>query len=83
MWVPKGFEKEWVNKTIEGVEFLLKDQLNVMKGTKYIETLKLKLKKTTIDADKMDTITTFKTSHFNSKVKTLISKGEVNESIHT
>ena len=49
-----------LNKTIKGVEFLLKDQLNVMKGIKYIETLKLTLKKTTIDAVKKDTITTFK-----------------------
>ena len=72
-----------LNKTIEGVEFLLKDQLYVMKGIKYIETLKLTLKKTTIDADKKDTITTFKTAYFNNKVKTLISKGEANESIHT
>ena len=71
-----------LSKTIKGVEFLLKDQLHVMKGIKYIETLKLTLKKTTIDADKKDTITTFKTSYFNSKAKTLINKGEVNESIH-
>ena len=72
-----------LNKTIKGVEFLLKDQLNVMKGIKYIETLKLTLKKTTIDADKKYTITKSKTAYFNSKVKTLINKGEVNESIHT
>ena len=69
-----------LNKTNKGVAFLLKEQLNIMKGIKYMETLKLALKKTTIDADK-DTITIFKTAYFNSKAKTLINKGEVNESI--
>ena len=68
-----------LNKTIKGVEFLLKDQLHVMKGIKYIETLKLTLKKITIDADKKDTITTFKTAYFSSNAETLINKGEVNE----
>ena len=58
-----------LNKTIRGVEFLFKDQLHVMKGIKYIETLKLTLKKTTIDADKKDIITTLKTAFFNSKTK--------------
>ena len=53
-----------------------------MKGIKYIETLKLTLKKTAIDADKKDMITTFKTAYVNSKVKTLINKGGVNENIH-
>ena len=61
-----------LNKTIKGVEFLLKDQLHVMKGIKHIETLKLTLKKTNIDADKKDTITTFKIAYFNSKAKTII-----------
>ena len=71
-----------LNETIKGVAFLLKEQSNIMKGMKYIETLKLTLKKTTIDADKKDMITTFKTAYFNSKAKTLINKGEVNESLH-
>ena len=30
-----------LNKTIKGIAFLLKEQLNVMKGIKYIDTLKL------------------------------------------
>ena len=60
-----------LNKTIKGVEFLLKDQLHVMNRIKYIETLKLTLKKTTIDADEKDTITTFKTAYFNSNHENL------------
>ena len=41
-----------LNSTIDIVTSLLKKQLNEMKGIKYIETLKLTFKKTTIDADK-------------------------------
>ena len=44
----------WYNLiAIDSVAFFLKKQLNEMKGIKHIETLKITLKKTTIDADKM------------------------------
>ena len=52
-------------------------------GLRKSQDMKLTLKKTTIDANKKDTITIFKTAYFNSKAKTLINKGEANESIHT
>ena len=42
-----------LNSTIDSVTSLLKKRLNEMKGIKYIETLKLKFKKTTVDADKL------------------------------
>ena len=54
-----------------------------MKGIKYIETMKLTIKKTTIDADKKDTITTFKTVYFNGEAKTIINEDEINGSIQT
>ena len=41
-----------LNNIINSVASLLKGQLNKMKRIKYIETLKLTFKKTTIDADK-------------------------------
>ena len=48
-----------LNSTIDSAASLLKGQLNEMKGIKYTGTLKLTFKKTTIDANKKDTITTF------------------------
>ena len=72
-----------LNNTIDSVSSLLKGQLNEMKGIKYIETLKLTFKKTTVDADKEDTITTFKTAYFNSKAKMIINENETNGSIQT
>ena len=72
-----------LNNTIDSVSSLLKGQLNEMKGIKYIETLKLTFKKTTVDADKNDTITTFKTAYFSSKAKTIINENEINGSIQT
>ena len=65
-----------LNSTIDGVASLLKKQLNEMKGIKYIETLKLTFKKTTVHTDMV-----FKTAYFNSKAKTIINKNEINESI--
>ena len=41
-----------LNRTIDSVASLLNKQWNEMKGIKYIETLKLTFKKTTVDADK-------------------------------
>ena len=40
-----------LNSTIDSIAFLLKKQLNEVKGIKHIETLKLTFKKTTVDAD--------------------------------
>ena len=54
-----------------------------MKGIKYIETLKLTFKKTTVDADKNKPKMIFKTAYFNSKAKTIINKHEINRSIQT
>ena len=70
-----------LTNTIDSVSSLLKGQLNEMKGIKYIETLKLTFKKTTVDADKNDTITTYKTAYFSSKAKTIINENEINGSI--
>ena len=58
-----------LTSTIDIVAFLLKKQLNEMKGIKYIETLKLTFKKTTVDADKNEPKIIFKTAYFNSKAK--------------
>ena len=71
------------NSTIDRVASLLKKQLNEMKGIKYIETLKLTFKKTTIDADKNQPKIIFETAYFNSKTKTIINENEVNENIQT
>ena len=57
-----------LNSTIDSVASLLNKQLNEMKGIKDIETLKLTIKETTIDADKNEPKMIFKTAHFN-KVK--------------
>ena len=54
-----------------------------MKGIKYIETLKLTFKKTTVDADKNEPKMTFKTAYLNSKAKTIITEHEINQSIQT
>ena len=54
-----------------------------MKRIKHIETLKLTLKKTTIDTDKNEPKTIFKTSYFSSKAKAIINENEVNESLQT
>ena len=72
-----------LNSTIYGVAPLLKGQLNEMKGIKYIGSLKLTFKKTTVDANKKDTITTFKTAYFNSKAKAIMNENEINGSIQT
>ena len=72
-----------LNNTIDSVSSLLKGQLDEMKGIKYIETLKLTFKRTTVDADKKDTIITFKTAYFNSKAKTIINENEINGSMQT
>ena len=72
-----------LNGTIDSVASLLKKQLNEMKGMKYIETLKLTFKKTTVDADKNEPKMIFKTTHFNSKAKTTINENKVNGSIQT
>ena len=58
-----------LNRTIDSVAFLLKDKLNEMKGIKYVETLKLTFKKTTIDVDKNEPKMISKTAYFNSKAK--------------
>ena len=50
-----------------------------MKEIKYIETLKLTFKKTTIDADKNEPKMVFKTAYCNNKAKTIINQNEVNE----
>ena len=72
-----------LNSTIDSIASLLKKQLNEMKRIKHIEALKLKFKKTTIDADKNEPKMIFKTAHFNSKAKTIIDENEINESIQT
>ena len=54
-----------------------------MKGIKHTETLKLTLKKTTVDADKNEPKMIFKTAYFNSKAQTIINENEINESIQT
>ena len=73
-----------LNSTIDSVASLLKKQLNEIKGIKYIETLKLTFKKTTIDTNKNEPKLIFKTAHFNSKTETIINENEVNdESIQT
>ena len=86
----KSFEIKIINKnepiirfksTIASVAFILKEQLNEMKGIKHIETLKLTFKKTTVDADKNEPKMIFKAAYFNSKAKTIINENEINESI--
>ena len=72
-----------LNNNIDSVASLLKGQLNEMKRIKYIETLKLTFKKTTVDADKNESKMIFKTAYFNSKAKTIINENEINESIQT
>ena len=72
-----------LNSTIDSVASLLKEQLNEMKGIKYIETLKLTFKKTTVNANKNKTKIIFKTAYFNSKSKTIINENEINESRQT
>ena len=72
-----------LNSTIDSVVFLLKEQLNEMKGIKYIETLKLTFRKTTVDADRNASKMIFKTAYFNSKAKTIINGNEMNKSIQT
>ena len=52
-----------------------------MEGLKYIETLKLTIKKAI--ADKNETNITSKTAYFNSKAKTVINKNEMDENIQT
>ena len=54
-----------------------------MKGIKYIETLNLTFKKTTVDADKNESKMIFKTAYFNSKAKMIINENEIHESIQT
>ena len=54
-----------------------------MKGIKYIETLKLAFKKTTVDAYENEPKMIFKTAYFNSKAKIIINENEINESIQT
>ena len=61
----------------------LEKQINEMKGIKHFETLKLTFKKTTVDADKNEPKTIFKTTYFNSKAKTIIDENIINESIQT
>ena len=70
-----------LNRTIDSVASLLKKQFNEMKGIKYVETLKLTFKKSTVNADKNEPKMIFKTAYFNSKTKTIINEDEVNESI--
>ena len=72
-----------IQNHFDSVTSLLKKQLNEMKGIKNIETLKLTLKKTTINADKNEPKMVFKTAYFNNKAKTIINQTEVNESIQT
>ena len=67
-----------LNSTIDSVASLLKKQLNEMKGIKYIETLKLTSKKTTVDADKYEPKLIFRTAYFNSKAKTIVNQNEIN-----
>ena len=65
-----------LNSTIDSVASLLKKQLNEMKRIKHFETLRLTFKKTTVDADKNEPKTIFK-----SKAKTTINENEINEGI--
>ena len=69
-----------LSNTIDSVASLLKGQLNEMKGIKYIETLNLTFKKTTVDADKNESKMIFKTAYFNSKAKMIINENEIHES---
>ena len=74
----KKILKKQLNSTIDSVASLLKKQLNEMKGIKYIETLKLTSKKTTVDADKYEPKLIFRTAYFNSKAKTIVNQNEIN-----
>ena len=69
----KSFEIKIINKNDPLIQFnstididsdasLLKKQVNEMKGIKHIETLKITVKKTTIDADKNELKMIFKTA---------------------
>ena len=53
-----------LNSTIDSVASLLKEQFNEMKRIKYIETLKLTFKKTTVNADKNEPKMIFKQLFF-------------------
>ena len=72
-----------LNSIIDSVASLLKEQLKEMNRIKYIETLKLIFKKTTVDADKNGPKMISKTAYFNSKSKTIINQIEINESTQT
>ena len=72
-----------LNSTIGSNVSLLKKQLNEMKGIKHTETLKLTLKKTTVDADRNEPKMIFITAYFNSEAETIINENEINESIQT
>ena len=54
-----------------------------MKGIKYIETLKLTLQKTTVDADKNEPKMIFKQLISIVKQKTISNENEINESNQT
>ena len=70
-----------LNSTIDIAEFILNKQLSEMRGIKYIETLKVKFRKTIV-ADNKKKIT-IKTAFFNSKAKTIINKNKISESLQT
>ena len=70
-----------LNSTIDIAEFILNKQLSEMRGIKYIETLKVKFRKTIVADNK--TKITIKTAYFNSKAKTIINKNKISESLHT
>ena len=64
--------------TRAGIRKLLESELEVMKGLKFAETLKVTFEKG-IDDDK----TVIKTAYFNCKVKTIINKADIRESIQS
>ena len=69
-----------LNSTIDNAEFIL-NKLSEMRGLQYIETLKVKFRKTIVADNK--TKITIKTAYFNSKAKTIINKNKISESLHT
>ena len=79
--INKNYASIQLNGTKHIVEHILNKQLDEIVGLKYIETLKVTFKKTIIQDN--ESKTTYKTGHFNSKTKTIISKNTINHSIET
>ena len=64
-------------KTKEVVESYLKDLLKTMKGYKFIETLELTFEKSAINPETGKRESTYKTSFFNGKAKTITKASKI------